>query len=258
MIDVGEPPEVFKTFDKKGIPYIRGEIRLWYCESCGTIYKKPLKKCIRTPKCGADGTLKSERVGDFTNTDFSWVVERKTEEDFVGSMLDKSLHNQAAKMAKFFSGWKFVLLEGFISVMVDNPHHKRPMKKWIKSMRVTLKTYNCVMWQCDDLNALADEVFRIEKKAGEEPRIFDKIDDKYKGWSDSKKIVCKLIDVSDKKADVLLGTFKTPMSVFNAIMESKVIFTSTGNPKGIEGPFIFLKGFGPKFILKNQKMLNGG
>jgi len=216
VIDVGEPPKVFEMFEKKGIPYIRAEIKMFYCAKCEKIYIQQPEVC-------------------------EW--------------LDKSLHAQAAKMAKYYSGWKFVFLEGFISVMVDDPHHKRSIKAWIRSMRVTLRKYDVCMWQCDDLSQLVDEVFRVEQKSGEQPKIYDKIDDKYKGWSDSKKFICKLIDVSDKKADILLEEFKHPVGIIEAILSSGVTFTKTGNPKGVVGPLESVKGFGPKFIIKNKKML---
>ena len=250
VIDVGEPPEVFEMFEKKGIPYIRAEIRFSYCKDCEKAYNTAREVC----DCGSDN-MKIERVGDFTNTDRTWVIERKTEGDFVGSMLDKSLHSQAARMAKYYAGWKFVFLEGFITVMVDDPHHKGKIKPWIKSMRVTLRKYGVCMWQCDDLNMLVDEVFRVEKNAGDQPTIYEKIDDKYKGWSDAKKIVCKLIDVSNKKADLLLEHFGNPVAIFLAIMNSSVLLTRTGKPKTVTGSFEGIKGFGPKFIIKNQRLL---
>jgi ERCC4-type nuclease len=252
VIDVGEPPEVFEMFEEKGIPYIRSEIRFSYCKDCEKAYNTAKEVC----DCGSDN-MRIERVGDFTNTDRTWVIERKTETDFVGSMLDKSIHSQAARMAKYYAGWKFVLLEGFITVMVDDPHHKGRMIPWIKSMRVELRKYDICMWQCDDLAMLVDEVFRIEKNAGDQPRIYEKINDKYKGWSDAKQIVCKLIDISDKKADVLLSAFGDPLSIFHAIMDSIVLYTRTGNPKGITGALSEIKGFGPKFITKNQRLLEG-
>ena len=252
VIDVGEPPEVFEMFDSKGIPYIRAEIRMFYCKDCGKIYVHAPELC----ECGSDD-IEADRVGDFTNTARTWVIERKTESDFVGSMLDKSLHAQAAKMAKYYSGWKFVFLEGFISVMVDDPHHDGNIKPWIRSMRVTLRKYDVCMWQCDDLSQLVDEVFRVEQKCGEGVKIYDVINDKYKGWSDSKKFICKLIDVSDKKADILLEEFGNPVGVIEAILSSEPTFTKTGNPKGVIGPMGSVKGFGPKFIIKNKKMLYG-
>ncbi len=47
----------------------------------------------------------------------------------------------------------------------------------------------------------------------------------------------------------------SPIGILNAILDSKVIYTKTGNPKGVEGPVENLEGFEPKYLLKNQKLL---
>ncbi len=47
----------------------------------------------------------------------------------------------------------------------------------------------------------------------------------------------------------------SPIGVLNAILDSKVIYKKTGNPKRVEGPVENLEGFGPKYLLKNQKLL---
>jgi len=254
VIDSGEPKSVIEAFEEKGIPYIQTEIRFFCCKSCGAVYTKPIKKCIKTDLCGEDGSIISDRVADFTNTNRTFIVERKTEADFIASTLDYSLHDQARRMAMYFQGQKFVFLEGFISVLVDDPHNRK-IKPWLRSMRVTLSQFDVYLWQMDDIYMLIDELVRLDEKCGEQPRIHEKIDDKYTGWSDQKKIVCKLLDVSDKKADKLLEIFGSPWDIFSAILKSNVIYTRTGNPKGVTGPFESIKGFSHKFILKNKKML---
>jgi len=251
VIDSGEPEHVFEAFDEKGIPYIKAEIRFYFCENCGKVYTANPEIC---DECG-ETRITSERVGDFTNTNRTFLVERKTPADFVSSMLDKSLHSQAARMAKYFAGWKFVFLEGFISVMVDDPHNTN-ISNWIRSMRVTLRQYDVCMWQMDDIYMLIYELRRLDEKCGETPQIHEKIDDKYSGWSNAKKIVCKLIDVSDKKADILLEKFKTPWNIFQAIGKSDILYTKSGKPKlDVDSPFYNLKGFGVKFVLKNRELL---
>jgi len=250
VIDSREPSEVFEAFEEKGVPYIKAALNFYSCKECKKVDFVKFEVC---PECGSKDIM-VEDAGDFTNTTRSFLVERKTEGDFIGSMLDKSLQQQAARMAKYFGGWKFVFLEGFITVMVDNPYNQK-IRPWIKSMRVYLRQFDICMWQMDDIYMLIDELVRLDKNAGEDPKVYDKVDDKYSGWSDSKKIVCKLVDVSDKKADVLLEEFKTPWDIFNAIMSSKILYTRTGNPKGVSGPLAKVKGFGHKFVTKNQDML---
>ena len=70
-------------------------------------------------------------------------------------------------------------------------------------------------------------------------------------------IIEGLIDIGSKKAKALIERFKTPNKVFRAIKQTKIVFTRTGNPKGIKGPLEELSGFGWKFVQKNQKILFG-
>lgn len=245
VIDSGEPETVTDAFDEKGIPYIQEEIKFWYCKKCKKVFTEESYCC---------GEVEKDRVADFTNTERSFIVERKTEADFVGSTLDYSLHDQARRMAMYFKGPKFVFLEGFISVMLDNPH-LRKIKPWLKSMRVELTKYHVCMWQMDDIYMIIRELVALDEECGKLPQIHAKIDDKYSGWTDQKKIVCKLKNVSSKKADIILKHFGGPMQVFLAILNTTVTYTKTGNPKGISGPFEGIKGFGHKFITTNKRML---
>ena len=229
---------------------MRTQIRIYYCEGCGKIYgmSTDLTHCL------CETEISSFRVGDFMDSDHRWVVERKTTGDFANSTRDSSLHVQAKNMAMFFKGHKYVFLEGFISVMVDDPRNT-PIKGWLKSMRSTLAQYGISMWQMDDLDMLIYEVVELDKKCDVMPQIYDVIDDKFTGWSQQKRIICKLLDVSGKKADILLDALKTPYNIFEAIVMSEVTYTRTGNPKGVTGAFQFIKGFNHKFITKNKAML---
>jgi ERCC4-type nuclease len=247
VIDSHEPPEVFQAFEDRGIPYIKAEIKFFVCNKC----KKIL---LKQEECCGEG-LETIKAGDFTNTNRTFLVERKTMGDFVGSMLDKSLHDQAAKMARVFAGPKFVFLDGFISVMLEDPHNEG-IKNWIRSMRVTLAQFNVFMWQFESIYEMIYELNRMDEKMGVAPKIHMTLDDKYTGWSDQKKIVCKLLDVSDKKADKLLEYFKTPWNIFASIVEDVVMFTKTGKPKlSVDSPFNAIKGFGINFVVKNKEVL---
>ncbi|HEC38050.1 MAG TPA: hypothetical protein ENI29_07430, partial [bacterium] len=70
-------------------------------------------------------------------------------------------------------------------------------------------------------------------------------------------IIEGLIDIGPKKARALIEKYGTPHLVFKAIKHTEIIFTKTGNPKGIKGPLEDLTGFGWKFVEKNQKILFG-
>jgi len=68
-------------------------------------------------------------------------------------------------------------------------------------------------------------------------------------------IIEGLVDTGPKKAKLLIDTFKTPHRVLKSIKHTEIIFTRTGNPKGIQGPLEQLSGFGWKYIQKNKKVL---
>ena len=70
-------------------------------------------------------------------------------------------------------------------------------------------------------------------------------------------IIEGLIDIGSKKAKQLIEAFKTPYKVLRAIKQTEILYTKTGNPKGIRGPLANLSGFGWKFVEKNQKILFG-
>ena len=65
------------------------------------------------------------------------------------------------------------------------------------------------------------------------------------------------VDIGPKKAKSLIENYETPYQVFKAIKHTEVIYTRTGNPKGIKGPLSDLTGFGWKFVEKNKEMLFG-
>lgn len=66
-----------------------------------------------------------------------------------------------------------------------------------------------------------------------------------------------LMNVGHKKANELLDKFINPENVFNAILESSVLYTKTGNVKGIRGPMKVIEGFGPSFVKENKELLVG-
>ena len=64
-----------------------------------------------------------------------------------------------------------------------------------------------------------------------------------------------LLQVSQKKADILLSHFQTPGATLQALWESEVENSSSKRSKKVTGPYAQLKGFGPKFIETNLHLL---
>ncbi|MCK5581899.1 MAG: hypothetical protein KAJ18_11570, partial [Candidatus Omnitrophica bacterium] len=65
-----------------------------------------------------------------------------------------------------------------------------------------------------------------------------------------------LYNTGQKKGEILLDSFDNdPTEVIKSILDTKVLYTKTGNPKGLDGPMNNLEGFGPKYVLQNQSLL---
>ncbi len=64
-----------------------------------------------------------------------------------------------------------------------------------------------------------------------------------------------LLNIKVKKATQLLDELKTPYNVIKAIVNSTYIIPKRGKNKKLVGIFTKMKGFGPKFVDKNQTML---
>ena len=66
-----------------------------------------------------------------------------------------------------------------------------------------------------------------------------------------------LLNCGDKTAKILIDMLGTPANVIKAIEQTKVLYTSTGREKGIEGILkqVRIRGIGPQFILQNKKLL---
>ncbi len=58
-----------------------------------------------------------------------------------------------------------------------------------------------------------------------------------------------------KKVKALSTEFSSPADIFAAIQTSEILYTRTGNPKGITGPFAPIKLFHHEFIRQNQTLL---
>ncbi|MHA1730559.1 MAG: ERCC4 domain-containing protein [Promethearchaeota archaeon] len=70
-------------------------------------------------------------------------------------------------------------------------------------------------------------------------------------------VVEGLVNTGPAKAAELIGVFGTPARVFSAIRKTRVLYTKTGNPKGIEGPLKKVKGLGHRWVSANKEVLFG-
>ncbi|MBN2156120.1 MAG: hypothetical protein JW776_08755 [Candidatus Lokiarchaeota archaeon] len=64
-----------------------------------------------------------------------------------------------------------------------------------------------------------------------------------------------LFKVGPTKSHQLIEQFKCPINFFTELMNTEIIYTKSGNPKGITGKLAEIKGFGWKFVKDNKSLL---
>ncbi|MCJ7648255.1 MAG: hypothetical protein MUP85_06555 [Candidatus Lokiarchaeota archaeon] len=185
------------------------------------------------------------------------AIERKEGSDFVSSIMDNRLFEQMMRLKETYSK-PILILEG----LNDNVFENTGMK--INSIYGALCKVSYVMGiSVVPTRNLDDTVIAIERIAfREQSKGYDAIMSrkapKSMNTDDRRAFIIEgLIDSGPKKAKELIEHFKTPYNVLKAIRNTKVIFTKTGNPKGIEGPLTKLTGYGWKFVQKNKEILFG-
>ena len=218
VIDAAEKPYVFKVFDRLKIPYIKE--RILVPEACEKIplrhssgelicvnkkdfliFKKRLRHMfdnfgIDNLSCN-DCPHEPIQVGDFTNENRSFLIERKRVDDYYASMADGRLYEQARKLYSYCSGFKAVILEGMSDDTVyivdnNNPFHgynetikdlkgKSPLEQllimhpdkedWIWGTIKDLASCEVALIQSWSTEQTARIIEYINEGAGEEPKI---------------------------------------------------------------------------------------
>lgn len=185
------------------------------------------------------------------------ACERKEGFDFVSSIMDNRLFEQLVRLKETYPT-QILFLEG----LNDEVFESTGMN--INSIYGALAfvSYKLGISVIPTRN-INDTVIAIERVAYRE-QIKDEIPilsrKAPKGMNDEERrafILEGLLDTGPSKAKMLITCFKTPYKVIQAIKNTRIIYTRTGNPKGINGPLSDLSGFGWKYIEKNQKILFG-
>jgi Fanconi anemia group M protein len=185
------------------------------------------------------------------------AIERKEGFDFVSSIMDNRLFEQLLRLKDTYPT-PILILEGLNSDVFDNTGMK------ISSIYGALAFISYKLGICViPTRNIEDTAIVIERIANREqvkdgmPLLSRKAP---KGMDIKERrtyIIEGLVDIGPKKSKALIDKFKTPYQVLEAIKKTKIIYTKTGNPKGIEGPLKQLKGFSWKFVQKNKEMLFG-
>ena len=185
------------------------------------------------------------------------AIERKEGFDLVASIIDNRLFEQLIRLKDTYEN-PILIIESLNNDVFENIGMK------ISSIYGALAKISYKMGisviptQSLEHTAVAVErlAYREQIKHGES--VFSRKAPKNMSIEDRRVYIIEgLIDIGSKKAKILIDTFKTPYNVLKAIKQTEILYTKTGNPKGIKGPLEKLSGFGWKFVEKNHKILFG-
>ncbi|MHA2176305.1 MAG: ERCC4 domain-containing protein, partial [Candidatus Hodarchaeales archaeon] len=207
-------------------------------------------------KLGMDIKEEQLDIGDYLVSD-NIVCERKTGIDLISSLMDNRLFEQIDRLIETYDQ-PILIIENLESAFERVEWKKRKkhvfgaltyifLRRQVPIVPTSRKSETAIL-----LNRIAS--WTQEEKT--DPLISRKSPKKRTLRQDQLFFLQGLYNTGQKKGDILLDNFNgIPMDVINSILNTEVLYTKTGNPKGIEGPMSNLEGFGPKYILNNKKLL---
>ena len=187
----------------------------------------------------------------------SVAIERKEGFDFVSSIMDNRLFEQLLRLKETYS-CPILILEGLNDDVFENTGmRKNSILGALSFISYKMGISVIPTRNLEDTAIVIERIAYREQVKDDSPLLSRKAP---KGMSIEERrvfIIEGLVDIGRKKAKALIERFKTPNNVFQAIKETKILYTRTNNPKDIEGPLKEMKGFGWKFIEKNKELLFG-
>jgi ERCC4-type nuclease len=167
IIDAGEKPYVFESFDLMKEDYIKKYIKFAVCEGCKKIY---LPEDAPSPVCCEGEPYTSYRVADIVGANYNWAIERKRGQNLVTSLNGNELYGQLEKLKAFFgSNWALVL-EGTLEELFLDPDNKS-RRGQILSIPATVMQYGGSFIQVNHITTLIRMLKYFDQKCGKEPKI---------------------------------------------------------------------------------------
>ncbi len=185
------------------------------------------------------------------------AIERKEGFDFVSSIMDNRLFEQLLRLKDTYK-YSILILEGLNDKVFENTGMKLSSIYGALSF-VSYKLGISVIptRNIEDTAIVIERIAHREQVKDGMPLLSRKAPKAMSKKERRTFIIEGLVDIGPKKAKALVDRYKTPHQIFKAIKHTEILYTKTGNPKGIEGPLSDLTGFGWKFIEKNKKLLFG-
>src|SRR5271157_1104051 len=194
-------------------------------------------------------------IGDYVVAS-NVIVERKSSTDLTSSIMDNRLFDQVLRLYDACDS-PILVLENFNSIFQTSGMNPASIFGALVYLawRFSLPMLPARDWR-DTALILKRLAIRVQVK--DEDPILARSIPKMMTLEERKAFILEgLVGVGPKTAIKLIDQFQTPLNVFKAIQDSSVLYTKTGNPKGIEGPLEGIKGIGPKFLIENKKLVEG-
>lgn len=219
-------------------------------------HREPQQLKKRLIKLGMKVEEQQLDIADYIISDTT-ACERKTGNDLITSLMDNRLFEQIDRLIETYEQ-PILLLENLSSAFERTEWKKRKKHVYGALTYIFLRRQVPVI-PTSRMSETAIALNRIASWVQEEhtdPVIARKSPKKRSLRDNQLYFLQGLYKTGQKKAEVLLNSFNdSPIEVLQAIIDSKVLYTKTRNPKGVEGPLSHVEGFGHTFVSENQKLL---
>lgn len=202
---------------------------------------------------GCEVEIKTLDVGDFILSS-KVAVERKRGDDFASSLFDGRLFEQLIRLTEAFDA-PLVILEDFERMFTRYEEQKAALYGAMVYCAYKLGIPVIPTRDYKDTAIVLKSIAKREQIVDNAP-LLTRIAPKSMSFEERQEFLLEgLFQTGKKKSKQLLEHFGPPGYVFNALLKSKVTYSSSGNPKDVEGPFAEIKGFGPKYVEMNKALL---
>ena len=187
-------------------------------------------------------------------------IERKRGDDFYKSLFSGSnktnLFDELIRLADGVEN-PILIIEDFKRIFRRKPD-ERILTSLYGSMASIVSSMNIPMVPTRNKDDTALFLYRIAKQQqqpSEDHGIARRVPKRMTMKQRQAFFLEGLFQIGIKKSKQILKEFDTPLKFFTALLNTEIIYTKTGNPKGISGELKKIKGFGWKFVKNNKDLL---
>ena len=189
----------------------------------------------------------SDRVG----------VERKDAADFLGSMKDGRLFNQARDMAEIYEK-PIIILEGQMKRALKRSRMKPSSIYGALSSLALDYGLNIIPTENPDTTAVLLHRLAYREQAKEERTVqLRSVNRNMPPHQQQVYLLSGLPQIGTSLAEELLTSFDTPYQVIREFADAEIRTSKSGKTKKLLGPLTDVKGVGPKIVEHAQRLLKG-